>query len=150
MSWIADCLKQQKKASTPQTAIPVQSPPSWRSVWNKLAQVIEADVLEFNAARGPQYMISSSAILIQIVPKQPPTDLAVFQIDSAGIIQVDCPISHPGVPRRGHFKIKGDYIVSSGDFVGQHQPSNEPMTPGRVSEFILKPLLFPELSMSKA
>ena len=67
--------------------------------------VVEADVVEFNAARGPKYMISSNTELIQVIPKQPSDDLAIFQFDQVGKINVTCPISHPGVPRRGLFTI---------------------------------------------
>jgi hypothetical protein len=144
MSWVTDCLQQKRETSAlrTETPLPAQTPP-WQSVWKKVAKVIEAHVLEFNEARGPQYTVASHEVSVQIVPKQAPTDLAVFQIDSSGVIQVDCPISHPGTPRRGQFKISEDRIVPLGKFLGQPQPGGEPMTPEQFSEFILKPLLFP-------
>jgi hypothetical protein len=144
MSWVTDCLQQKRETSALRTGtpLPAQTPP-WQSVWKKVAKVIEAHVLEFNEARGPQYTVSSNEVLVQVVPKQPPTDLAVFYIDPTGVIQVDCPIPHPGTPRRGQFKISEDLIVPVGNFLGLPPPGGEPMTPEQFSEFILKPLLFP-------
>lgn len=144
MSWVTDCLQQKRETSAlrTETPLPAQTPP-WQAVWKKVAKVIQAHVLEFNEAGGPQYTVSGHEVLVQVVPKQPPTDLAVFNIDPTGVIQVDCPISHPGTPRRGQFKISGDRIVPLGKFLGQPQPGGEPMIPEQFSEFILKPLLFP-------
>jgi hypothetical protein len=144
MSWVTDCLQQKRETSALRTGTPLPAqPPPWQSVWKKVARIIEAHVLEFNEARGPQYTVSSNDVLVQVVPKQPPTDLAVFYIDPTGVIQVDCPIPHPGTPRRGQFKISEDLIVPVGNFLGLPQPGGEPMTPEQFSEFILKPLLFP-------
>ena len=144
MSWVTDCLQQKRETSALHTGIPLRAQTlPWQSVWQKVAKIIEAHVLEFNEARGPQYTVSSNETLVQVVPKQPPADLAVFQIDPTGVIQVDCHIPHPGTPRRGQFKISEDRIVPLGKFLGQPQPGSEPMTPEQFSEFILKPLLFP-------
>ncbi len=145
MSWVTDSLKQ-KKGAPPEDEVTVTSrtSPAWEPVWNEIARVIERDVLEFNDARGPQYMVSSNSLLVQVIPKQPPTDLAVIQVDpKTGTIQFDCPISHPGTPRRGQFKIGDGRIMASGNFVGP-QPSSTPMTPEQLSEFILKLLFFPQ------
>ncbi len=115
-------------------------------VWRMIHDVIMADVLEFNNNRGPHFDVSSDEGSIQIIPRQPPLDRVVLQIDShTGVMQLTCPISHPGLTRRGHFKIEQGRIVSLGNFLGQPQSPDESMTPEQFSEFVLKPLLFPEL-----
>jgi hypothetical protein len=40
------------------------------------------------------------------------------------------------------------WIVSRGDFVGQPQPAEQPMTTEEFSKFILKPILFPDLQVN--
>ncbi|HZW96392.1 MAG TPA: hypothetical protein VFF64_25835 [Candidatus Eremiobacteraceae bacterium] len=108
-----------------------------------------ADVLEFNDNRGPQFDVSSDSESIEMIPRQPPVDTVLLQIDPhTGVMQLTCPISHPGLTRRGRFKIEKGRIVSLGNFGGQPQPPDESMTPEQFSEFILKPLLFPELGLS--
>src|SRR5208283_2833357 len=97
--------------------------------------------------RVRQFDVSSDPGYIQMIPKQPPWDTVVLQVDPhTGVMQLTCPICHPGLTRRGHFKIEQGCIVSLGNFVGQPQPADEPMTPEQFSEFVLKPLLFPQLS----
>jgi hypothetical protein len=148
MSWVTECLKQRKEAVAPplKELTQGQSSPAWWHVWEAVKQVVEHDVLEYNNARGRQYTIrTESSVLFQVFPSQPPLDSAVFQIDrQTGVIQVDCPIDHPGTPRRGHLKIMGESIVPLSEFVGTPQPTATPMTPEKFSEFILKPLFFPE------
>jgi len=145
MSWVTDSLKQRKPAPPlPEVKVTSRTSPAWESVWKQIAETIERDVLEFNEARGHQYMVSTTSVLVQVIPKQPPTDLAVIQVDpNTGTVQFDCPISHPGTPRRGQFKIGDGRIVASGNFVGPQPPSG-PIPPEQLSEFILEPLLFPE------
>jgi hypothetical protein len=147
MSWVKDCL-QQERASVSNSERPrevlAQNVPVWNEVWHIIHDVILADVLEFNNNSSRQFDVSSDPEFIQMIPKQPPLDTVVLQIDPhTGVMQLTCPISHPGVPRRGHFKIEQGCIVSLGNSVGQPQPPDEPMKPEQFSEFVLKPLLFP-------
>ena len=147
MSWVKDCLQQERasvsNAEPPREAL-VQSVPEWNDVWHRIHEVIMADVLEFNNNSRRQFDFSSDPGFIQVIPKQPPLDTVVLQIDPhTGVMQLTCPISHPGVPRRGHFKLERVCIVSLGNFLGQPQPPDEPMTPEQFSEFVLKTLLFP-------
>ncbi|MGA2902890.1 MAG: hypothetical protein ABSD98_03605 [Candidatus Korobacteraceae bacterium] len=126
-----------------------QSVPAWHDVWRMIHDVIMAHVLEFNDSGGPQFEVSSDPGFIELIPNQPPLDTLVLQIDPhTGVMQLTCPISHPGLVRRGHFKIEQGHIVSLGNLVGQPQPPEEAMTPEQFSEFILKPLLFPELGLA--
>jgi hypothetical protein len=152
MSWVRECLQRQRASKSnaePPREVLAQSVPAWRDVWRMIHDVIMADVLEFNDSRAPQFDVSSDPEFIQVIPNQAPLDTLVLQIDPhTGIMQLTCPISHPGVPRRGHFKIEQGRIVSLGNFVGQPQPPDESMTPEQFSEFILKPLLFPELGLA--
>ncbi len=114
-----------------------------------ILDVIMTDVLEFNESRGPQFEISSDPGFIELIPDQPPLDTLVLQIDPhTGVMQLTCPICHPGLVRRGPFKIEQGHIVSLGNFVGEPQPPEAAMTPEQFSEFILKPLLFPELGLA--
>ena len=147
MSWVTKHLEKAAAAaangqSTKTVAYTAPTSPTPQSVWNNLSKAVEANVLEFNLARGPQYLIMSNDRLLQVIPKQPPVDLAVFQFDERHTVEVVCPISHEGVPRRGQFRIEGESFHSLGDFVGQQSPT-APLTPEQLSEFILTPLLFP-------
>jgi len=152
MGWVHECLRRSKTVTTPPIELKhvdsAQNIPPWQDTWDEICELITNDVLEFNLDRGPQFMVSKlSPTVIQVIPKQPPTDTAVFEIDPhTGVLQVTCPISHEGVPRRGQFKITQNRIASLGNFVGQPQPPDGQMTPEQFSEAILKPLLFPNLS----
>lgn len=151
MGWVSDCLYQSKTATQHVELKHVDSAqniPPWQDTWDRVCEQITNDVLEFNLDRGPQFMVSKiSSTVIQVIPKQPPTDTAVFEIDPrTGVLQVTCPISHEGVPRRGQFKVTQDAVASLGSFVGQPQPPEGPMTPEQFSGAILKPLLFPNLT----
>ena len=152
MSWVRECLQRQRASTShaePPREVLAQSVPAWSDVWRMIHDVIMADVLEFNNNRCPQFDVSSDPGFIEVIPNQAPLDTLVLQIDPhTGVMQLTCPISHPGVPRRGHFKIDQGRIVSLGNFVGQPQPPDESMTPEQFSEFILKPLLFPELGLA--
>ncbi len=151
MSWVRDCLQQQRATShsePPREGL-AQSVPAWHHVWRRIHDVMMADVLEFNDSRGPQFEVSSDPWFIELIPNQPPLDRLVLQIDPhTGVLQLTCPICHPGLARRGHFTIELGHVVSLGNFVGQPQPPEEAMTAEQFSEFILKPLLFPELGLA--
>lgn len=152
MSWVKECLQRQRPSTSnaePPKEVLAQSVPAWHDVWRIVHDVIMADVLEFNSNHGPQFDASSDSGFIQVIPQQPPLDTVILQIDPhTGFMHLTCPISHPGLTRRGHFKIEQGCIVSLGNFVGQPQPPGESMTPEQFSEFILKPLFFPELGLS--
>ncbi len=151
MSWVKECLQRQRAStsSAEPRGVLAQSVPAWLDVWRIIHDAIMADVLEFNDNRGPQFDVSSDSESIEMIPRQPPVDTVLLQIDPhTGVMQLTCPISHPGLTRRGRFKIEKGRIVSLGNFGGQPQPPDESMTPEQFSEFILKPLLFPELGLS--
>jgi hypothetical protein len=152
MSWVKECLQRQRASTSnaePPREVSTQSVPAWLDVWRRIHDAIMANVLEFNDNRGPQFDVSSDPESIQMIPRQPPLDRVVLQMDPhTGVMQLTYPISHPGLTRRGHFKIEQGRIVSLGNFVGQPQPPDESMTPEQFSEFILRPLLFPELGLS--
>jgi hypothetical protein len=62
MGWINDCLQQQKKSHavkhTEQITVDrSEGVPAWECTWKKVRDVIKNDVLEFNNARGPQFMV---------------------------------------------------------------------------------------------
>jgi hypothetical protein len=130
--------------SSPTVAVAAQPE---RTSWQCVLEVLKENVLEFNSARGSQFLVSIGERdnIIQIVPKQPPLDTAVIEWSPISrTIQVTCPISHPGLPRRGEFKFDCDgRIVSVGDFTGEPKPPTTPMTAEEFSEAILQPLLFP-------
>ena len=118
--------------------------PESPSILGLIAGQIEHDVLEYNDARGRQFMVSSTSnSMVQVIPKQPPVTTAVVEIDREGVISVTCPPAGPEIGRRGTFKETHGRIVTLGDFVGAPQPSGEPMTPEGFSRFVLEPILFP-------
>jgi hypothetical protein len=151
MSWIDDCLQQQRKSHAVKHTEQItedrpEGVPAWESTWKKVRDGIKNDVLEFNHARGPQFQVSWSDWIIQVIPKQEPIDTAVLEIDQkTGTMKLTCPISHSGLPRRGEFKAVNGSIICQGEFVGQPKPPNRAITPEEFVEFILKPLLFPDL-----
>jgi hypothetical protein len=145
MSWVTDALTRTQNLTAPsKPAVEFEPTPRWRAQWRQLTAVLERDTLEFNESRKAQYMFSSGEVMIQVIPKQPPMDGAVLEIDPRnGTIRVTCTIDHPGVPRRGTFKLVSGGIVAGAGFVGKPEPPTEPMTFEAFSEFILKPIFFP-------
>jgi hypothetical protein len=147
MSWVRDCLQKRKSIAQlrPVKAVYVSPPASWHATWSAIYELVTIHVLEFNRDRGPQFMVHTEGDLLRVVPMQLPPDTVVLEVDDGGIIQLTCPISHPGLPRRGTFKMESGGICSVGDLVGQPASPADAMTPEQFSEFVLKPLLFPEL-----
>jgi hypothetical protein len=146
MSWVTDCLAEKSAAKPPAPSVGTAVEPQQATPWKAVRNVMTENVLEFNNVRVRQFMINISDRdnIAQIVPKQPPTDTAVVEWNpNTRTIQVTCPISHPGLPRRGEFKFSEGKIVSVGDFTGEPKPPDSPMTPEQFSEMVLKPLLFP-------
>jgi hypothetical protein len=146
MGWVNEALRERVTGQAQRSASVATAPPApeSHSIVGLIAEQIQNDVLEFNDARGPQFMVSSNGnSLVQVIPKQPPVATAVIEIDSEGIISVTCPPVGPGIGRRGTFNATRGRIVSLGDFVGEPQPSGEPMTLEGFSRFILEPILFP-------
>ena len=146
MGWVNDALREriaeQAQRSAPVATMPPA--PESPSILGLIAGQIEHDVLEYNDARGRQFMVSSTGnSMVQVIPKQPPVTTAVVEIDREGVISVTCPPAGPGIGRRGTFKETHGRIVTLGDFVGAPQPSGEPMTPEGFSRFVLEPILFP-------
>lgn len=152
MSWIKDCLKRKQEhgesnAQGLQAHVNQQKPSyRWKATWDRINAAIRNDLQEFNEARGAQFQPSWGDFRVQVIPKQPPFDAVVLSVDEAtGKVLLTCPISHPGIPRRGTFRISGERISSYDDFVGEPKPPTLPMTPEEFSEFILRPVLFPDL-----
>jgi hypothetical protein len=117
-----------------------------KPIWDRLGEIVRNDLADFNDARGAQFQPIWNDFWLQVIPKQPPIDTVILHVDErTGVITLTCPISHPGVPRRGTFKISGERIESLGDFVGEPSPASQPMTPAEFSEFVLKPLVFPKV-----
>jgi hypothetical protein len=146
MGWVNDVMRERMAEQVEGSAVvaTVQPVPESLSILGLIAGQIEKDVLEYNDARGPQFMVSSTGnSMVQVIPKQPPLTPAVVEIDREGVIGVICPPAGPGIGRRGTFKEAHGRIVSRGDFVGNPQPSGEPMTPEEFSRFVLEPILFP-------
>lgn len=147
MSWVKNRLQAQKPSEQVQEkrhSVNSITRQAWEVAFEKIVKTIEGDVLEFNQASRSQYSVSKTAVFVHITPQQNPMDTVVIQIDpSTGIMQFDCPISHPGIPRRGEFNLRDGNIRPHGNFVGP-PPNSAQMTPDEVSEFILGPLLFPE------
>ena len=147
MSWVRDCLQKKKSMAQPRRAkaVYVSQPATWHATWSAIYELVTIHVLEFNRDGGSQFMVHTEGSVLRVVPMQPPPDTVILEVDNSGIIQSTGPISHPGLPRRGKFKIEGGGISSAGDFVGQPAPPADAMTPEQFSEFALKPLLFPDL-----
>jgi hypothetical protein len=152
MSWVKDCVRMQQERTEPATRdVQVQvHPPEqrnrWKPTWDRINAAIRNDLQEFNEMRGAQFQPSWGDFRVQIIPKQPPFDTVVLSIDEeTGKVLLTCPISHPGIPRRGTFRLSGERISSYNDFVGEPKPPTLPMTPEEFSEFILRPVLFPDL-----
>ena len=150
MTWVKDGLRQQherRNTEWQETQIAVNPPEQsfkWQPTWDRINATIKDDLQEFNDARGAQFQPSWGDLRVQVIPKQQPFDTAILEMDEqTGTIILTCPIDHPGLPRRGTFKISGEHISSQEDFVGEPKPPTEPMTPAEFSEFVLKPLLFP-------
>lgn len=144
MGWVNEVLRGGVAGQIQRSAPVATVPPAPPSIFGAIAEQIQNDVLEYNEARGPQFMVSSTGnSMVQVIPKQPPLTTAVIEIDREGVIGVTCPPAGPGTGRRGTFKDAHGRIVSSGDFVGEPQPSGEPMTPEEFSRFVLEPILFP-------
>ncbi|MGA7462429.1 MAG: hypothetical protein WBW69_19505 [Candidatus Korobacteraceae bacterium] len=146
MSWVKDHLQTQNDhvgahQHKPGSRAP-ESPPYQRS-WNLLCDAIANDVTEFNDDRGTQFMVRREGALLQVIPKQPSIDTVLVQVDKDGIVELMCPITHPGAPRRGQFKLELEGICSVGDFVGQPAPTDSVMSAKEFSKFALEPLLFP-------
>jgi hypothetical protein len=146
MGWVNQVLREritgQTHRSEPEAAAPAA--PDSHSILGLIAEQIKNDTLEYNDARGPQFMVSSTGnSMVQVIPKQPPVATAVIEIDREGIISVTCPPVGRGIGRRGTFKATHGRFVSLGDFVGVPQPSGEPMTLEGFSQFVLEPILFP-------
>jgi len=147
MSWVQERLEKSKSKPKEQQAVVQRVPerPAWETTWKAICDTMERDVIEFNNARGPQFMVRSDSHTLQVIPRQPLTDTVVVQVEDVGMVQLDCPISHPGVPRRGKFRIQANgTIVVVGGIVGQPPPTPAEMTPEEFSRFALEPLLFPE------
>lgn len=151
MSWVRDglILRQEQQSPTPRgDRTPADESGArfaWEPTWEAIGNAIRRDLAEFNAARGTQFQPMWSDLRIQVIPKQPPFDTVVLEVDEkTGILALTCPIARPGLPRRGTFEISGDRISSRGDFVGEPKPMDRPMTVEEFSELILRPLLFPE------
>lgn len=153
MSWIEDCLKLEQergKQAIPNAKSEMRQTAqsyAWKQTWDRINEAIRNDLQEFNNSRGAQFQPSWGDFWVRVIPKQPPLDSVVLEIEeTTGTIHLICPISHPGTPRRGTFRISGDQISSSDDFVGEPKPPTLPMTPEEFSEFILRPVLFPDLN----
>ena len=147
MSWVKDRLNTQKApVSTQQQKQGYRAPesPPYQRSWNLLCDAIASDVIEFNDDRGVQFMVRREGALLQVIPKQPSIDTVLVQVDKDGIVELMCPITHPGAPRRGKFKLGFEGICSVGDFVGQPAPTDSAMSAEEFSKFALEPLLFPE------
>ena len=143
VGWVTEELLRRLSQRQPRAPRVTPAPPV-PSIFGEIAGQMESDVLEYNEACGPQFMVSSSGnSLVQVIPKQPPITTAVIQIDDRGVVGLTCPPAGPGIGRRGTFKQEQGGIVSSEDFVGEPQPSGEPMTPEEFSKFVLGPILFP-------
>ena len=54
-----------------------------------ICETMERDVMEFNNARGPQFMVRSDNCVLQVIPKQPPADTVVVQVEGSGTVQLD-------------------------------------------------------------
>ena len=146
MGWVSDLIRQRMAEQAQRSArvTPVTPAPELPSVLGMITGQIQSDVWEYNDARGPQFMVSSTGnSRVQVIPKQPPLTTAVVEIDREGVISVTCPPAGPGIGRRGTFKEAQGRIVSLGNFVGEPQPPGEPMTPEGFSRFVLEPILFP-------
>jgi hypothetical protein len=149
MSWVRNCLKRNEAHNEPDVPAQVHQPEQsyrWKPTWDRINAAIRNDLQEFNEARGAQFQPSWGDFRVQVIPKQPPFDTVVLSVDEqTGKVLLTCPISHPGTPRRGTFRISGERISSYDNFVGEPKPPTLPMTPEEFSEFILKPVLFPNL-----
>ncbi len=146
MGWVNEVLRERITGHVPRSVpVTTASPaPESHSILGLIVQQVQNDVLEYNNARGPQFIVSSTGnSIVQVIPKQPPVTTAVIEIDREGVISVTCPSAGPGIGRRGTFKATTGQIVSLGDFVGESQPSDEPMTLQAFSRFVLEPILFP-------
>jgi hypothetical protein len=147
MSWVNDRLKTQNDhvgAQQQKQGYCAPEPPAYQRTWNLLCDAIASDVIEFNEDRGTQFMVRREGALLQVIPKQPSIDTVLVQVDKDGIVELMCPITHPGAPRRGKFKLEFEGICSVGDFVGQPAPTGSVMSAKEFSKFALEPLLFPE------
>jgi hypothetical protein len=146
MTWVRECLELQRKQQPVPSTTPAPKPVTKsKGIWDRIGDAIDADVHEFNMARGRQFDVTHMEhSIIQLIPKQAPMDTLTVQLES-GIIKLKCAISHPGVPRQATFKIREGNIVWSGDFAGTPKPRETPMNPQQFSEEILKPFLFPDL-----
>lgn len=89
-------------------------------------------------------MVRREGALLQVIPKQPSIDTVLVQMDREGVVDLMCPITHPGFPRRGKFRLGFEGICLVGDFVGQPAPTDSVMSAQEFSKFVLEPLLFPE------
>lgn len=152
MSWVKDCLKQKQEhsettAQDSQAQVYQQEQSyTWRPTWDRINTAMRNDLQEFNQARGAQFQPSWGDFRIQVIPKQPPFDTVILEVDErTGKLLLTCPISYPGIPRRGTFRISEERISSYNDFVGEPKPPTLSMTPEEFSEFILRPVLFPDL-----
>ncbi len=146
MTWVKDRLQTQNAPVATQQQKPglrAPEPPPYQRSWNLLCDAIASDVIEFNNDRGTQFMVRREGALLQVIPKQPSIDTVLVQVDKHGIVELMCPITHPGSPRRGKFKLEFEGICSVGDFVGQPAPTDNVMSAKEFSKFALEPLLFP-------
>lgn len=132
----------------PKPAMTVPAPKSVspaQDLWSRIGNSIDANVHEFNLARGRQFDISHMENnIIQLIPKQTPPDTLTLQLEN-GTIKLTCTISGPGVPRLAKFKISNGHVVSTGDFTGKPKPPDVPMTAEQFAETVLRPFLFPDL-----
>ncbi len=109
MSWVKDCLQQERASvsnAEPPREVLAQSIPEWNDVWHRIHEVIMADVLEFNNNSRRQFDFSSDPGFIQVIPKQPPLDTVVLQIDPHRRHAVDLSHLSSGGAAKGTFQAR--------------------------------------------
>jgi len=154
MSWIAERLNQRQQnesslAVVKETPSHAQSPRS-ASLWDQVCDAICRDVSEFNERVGSQQFIVQPPKVLALLQVGPGRDsnrvaTAVLELTNkdSGEMKLTCPPEGSGINRHGKFRVHQGMIEVLPDFVGKG-PSGR-MTPPDFSQFVLDPLLFPDL-----
>jgi hypothetical protein len=156
MTWITEALDQQKRDAE-QTAsrmnniltlkekINQQMP----SAWDQIADAIEGDARQFNAAGGHWVVERPQTTMIRVHAENEIAALFTLEIEpTRGTLHYVCPVlaGRPGVPVIGKFQIRAG--SNEAHVMGEKYPNSRgpvvEFTPEQVSQLLFSATLFPK------
>jgi hypothetical protein len=155
MTWITEALDQQKRSAEQAAsrmdnmlALKEKFNQQMPSAWDQIANAIEDDAQQLNAAGG-HWAVERGTTMIQVHVENEIAALFTLEIDPTnGTLHYNCPVpaGRPGVPLIGTFQMR----VGNGEahVVGTQYPNGRgpivEFKPAQVSQFLFSATLFPK------